>query len=98
MKTNQFSRLLALLERLDQARIPYSMRHSRDDAVMIVAFAPSEYWEIEFLEDGEVAIERYRSNGHIDDESVLEELFALWSDNDVSLSQTGNQDETNARK
>ena len=50
---------------------------------MIIAFAPGEYWEIEFLEEGDVEIERYRSNGHIDDESVLEELFALWSEEDT---------------
>lgn len=88
MKANQFSRLLAFLERLDQAKISYSIRHSRDDALMIVAFAPGEYWEIEFLEDGDIDIERYRSNGHIDDESILEELFALWSEEDAPNAQT----------
>src|SRR5262245_30213501 len=82
MKENQFSRLLAFLERLDQAKIPYRMRHSRDDALMVIAFAPGQYWEIEFLEDGDIEIERYRSDGHIDDESVLEELFALWADDE----------------
>ena len=98
MKDNQFAKLLAFLERLDRAKIPYSMQHSRDDAVMIVAFAPGEYWEIEYLEDGDIEIERYRSNGHIDDESVLEELFALCSDDDVSLVSTGNQDDASAGK
>lgn len=98
MKANQFSRLLAFLERLDQAKISYSMRHSRDDALMIVAFAPGEYWEIEFLEDGDIDIERYRSNGHIDDESVLEELFASWSEDDVPPAPIGKQDDSSARK
>ena len=98
MKPDKFSQLLSFLERLDRAKIPYSMRHSRDNAVMIVAFAPGEYWEIEFLEDDDIEIERYRSNGHIDDESVLEELFALWSDDEVSLAPIGKQDDTSARK
>lgn len=98
MKVNQFNRLLAFLERLDQAKISYSMRHSRDDALMVVAFAPGEYWEIEFLEDGDIDIERYRSNGHIDDESILEELFALWSHEDVPSTQTLSQNDTRARK
>ncbi len=98
MKTNQFSRLLAFLERLDRAKISYSMRHSRDDALMIIAFAPGEYWEIEFLEEGDVEIERYRSNGHIDDESVLEELFALWSEEDTPPAQTLSRDDTSVRK
>lgn len=80
MSANQFSKLLGFLQRLDEAKIPYTMEHSREDAVMIVAFAPGEYWEIEFLEDGEMDIERYRSDGRIHDESIVEQLFALWSE------------------
>lgn len=82
MNDGQFAKLLAFLRRLGAARIPYDMRHSRDDAVMIVARAPGQYWEIEFLEDGDVDIECFRSDGAIDDESVLEDLFALCSDDD----------------
>lgn len=80
MRQNQFKRLLDFLERLDSAKISYTMEHSRDDAVMVIAFAPGEYWEIEFLADGEIEIERYRSSGHIDDEAVLEELFSICTD------------------
>jgi hypothetical protein len=98
MSANQFSRLLAFLERLDQAKIPYSMRHSRDDAIMVVAYAPGEYWEIDFLEDGNIEVERYRSNGHIDDESVLDHLFALWSGDEAATAQPVNQDDATARK
>ena len=77
MKKSPYGKLLALLERLDEAEIPYTLAHSREDAVMICAFAPGEYWEIEFMEDGEVDIERYRSDGHIHDEAALAELFAI---------------------
>jgi len=80
MSANQFSKLIAFVERLDEAKIPYTMEHSREDAIMIIAFAPGEYWEIEFLEDGEIDIERYRSDGKIHDESILEELLELCSD------------------
>ena len=83
MNANPYARLLALLERLDEAKIPYTLSHSRDDAVMVCAFAPGEYWEIEYMEDGGVDIERYRSNGHIDDESALAELFAKCSDEEA---------------
>jgi hypothetical protein len=82
MKTESYSILLSLLDRLNKAKIPYQMRHSRDDAIMIVAFAPGQYWEIEVMQDGDVEIERYRSDGHIDDESVLQQLFDLWSDDE----------------
>jgi len=98
MKENQFARLLALLNRLDQAKIPYKMRHSRLDAIMIVAFAPGQYWEIELLQDGDIDIERYRSNGHIDDESVIEQLFALWSGDETITPQATNSDDAIARK
>jgi hypothetical protein len=77
---SQFSKLMAFLDRLDNAKIPYDLKHSRDDAIMIVAFAPGEYWEIEFTDDGDIDVERYRSDGHIDDESVLEELFEMWTE------------------
>jgi hypothetical protein len=85
MSANQFSRVLALLQRLDEAKIPYTMEHSREDALMILAFAPGEYWEIEFLEDGRVDVERYRSDGRIHDESAVEQLFALWSEDENAV-------------
>jgi len=86
MKENQFSNFLALLERLDQAKITYSLEHSRDDAVMVTVVCPGEYWEIEFLEDGHVDIERYRSDGRIHDESALGELFQLCSDEEAPVT------------
>jgi hypothetical protein len=98
MKDTPYRRLLDFLARLGEAKIPYQLRHSRDDALMVVAFAPGQYWEIDFLEDGTIEVERYRSDGHIDDESVLEELFALWSDEDTSTTRAVNQDDAIARK
>jgi hypothetical protein len=86
MKHNQFDKMLAFLERLNAAEISYTMEHSRDDAIMITAFAPGEYWEIEFIANGDVDIERYRSDGHIADESVLAELFALCSDEEKPVT------------
>ena len=98
MKNDHFSKLLAFLERLDTAKIPYTMEHSRDDAVMVTAFAPGEYWEIEFLEDGDIDVERYRSNGKIYDESALEELFVLCSDEETTTTEAVNQNDASARK
>jgi hypothetical protein len=98
MNANQFTNLVAFLERLDEAKIPYTLQHSRDDAVMIVAFAPGEYWEIEFVQGGGIDIERYRSNGKIYDESVLEELFALCSDEVPASAPAADEDTSVARK
>jgi hypothetical protein len=80
MKSDPFRRLLAFLERLDDAKIAYTLEHSRDDALMVLVYSPAGYWEVEFTADGEVDIERYRSDGRIEDESALEELFASWAD------------------
>src|SRR5437660_11164572 len=80
MKTDPFRRLLSFLERLDNAKISYTLEHSRDDALMVLVYSPAGYWEIEFTADGEVDIERYRSDGRIEDESALEGLFASWAD------------------
>jgi hypothetical protein len=97
MKTDQFTRLLEFLERLDQAKIHYTMRHSREDAVMVVVYAPGEYWEVEFVADGDIDVERYRSNGHIDDESVIAELFALWAEPDPGTPAAVKQDGSTPR-
>jgi hypothetical protein len=97
MSAAPLAKLTAFLERLDEARIPYTLHHSRDNAVMVCAFAPGEYWEIEFMDDGEIDIERYVSNGKIDDESVLEELFAKWSEKEATPEEEDHHDAT-ARK
>ncbi len=97
MNNDPFGRLLEFLERLDQAKINYTMRHSREDAVMVVVYAPGQYWEVEFTADGDIDIERYQSDGHIDDESAIEELFALWAEPDPKTPEVLKQDGTISR-
>jgi len=83
MKTEAYRRFLDLLRQLQDAKIAYTLRHSRDDALMIQVNVPGERWEIEFVGYGDevqVEIERFLSDGHIDDESALKELFAKFSD------------------
>lgn len=79
---NAFQRLLSLLRRLRQAKIAHTLSQVRDDALMIEAHIPGERWEIEFVDYGDevqVEVERFRSNGRIEDESILETLFARYS-------------------
>ena len=42
---------------------------------MILVNVPGAYWEIEFLEDGGVDVERFRSDGTISGQEAIEELF-----------------------
>lgn len=71
-----FSNLLAFLNRLQDAHIPYSIRHSRSDAVMVRVVVPGERWEIDFLEDGEVDVEVFRSSeGVVAADGLLDHLI-----------------------
>jgi hypothetical protein len=84
-----YRRILDLLRRLDEAKIYYELRHSRDDALMIEVAVPGQRWEIEFVDYNDevhVEVERFVSNGHIDDESALDELFAKFSDKEESVN------------
>ena len=63
------------LDRLEKANIWYRMEHMRD-SVMIEVAIPGERWEVEFFEDGHAEVERFVSPGVIEDEQVLERLFA----------------------
>lgn len=71
---------LQLLARLESAKIHYRLERSRYDAILIEVSVPGQRWEIEIMSDGSLEIERFRSDGNILDESVLEELFEKWSD------------------
>ena len=67
--------LIRFLGQLDQAKIWYRLEHVRD-SIMIVATVPGQRWEIEFLEDGEVEVERFISSGRIEGGDLLERLVA----------------------
>jgi hypothetical protein len=71
-----FSRLLDFLRKLRQQKIAFDLRNSRDDAIMVEINVPGERWEVEFLEDGEIEVEVFRSGGEIRDEGILEKLLA----------------------
>jgi hypothetical protein len=78
-----FHDLLCLLRRLDTAKISYSLRRVREDAVTIDIVVPGQRWEVEFVDYGDevhIEIERFISNGEIGDESLLEDLFRDFSD------------------
>lgn len=63
-----------------EASIHYSVRCTRIDAISIDVSVPSQRWEIDFLSDGTVEIEIFKSGGNIYDGSKLSELFQKFSD------------------
>lgn len=48
---------------------------------MVSINVPGERWEVEFLEDGDIEVERFCSHGEIGDERLLAELFSRFADN-----------------
>jgi hypothetical protein len=72
-----FGRLLGFLNRLDEAGIYYTLGHTRADSVMADISLPGWRWEVEFMLDGSVEIERYKSFAGVEsDARLLEELIA----------------------
>jgi hypothetical protein len=82
MKNDTFAEILKLLSRLKEAKIAYRLGQCRHDALLIEVKVPGERWEIEFVgyeDEVQVEVERFRSNGKIYDESMLEDLFTKYS-------------------
>src|SRR2546421_8301294 len=70
MNGNQFGKLIAFLERLDSAKIAYTLGHDSYDSIQVTIVIPGEHWEVDFLESGDVYVERFRSKGEIQEESA----------------------------
>ena len=75
---NVFDKLTAFLTELEGRQVSYTLSHNRDEAIMVNVAAPGERWEIEFLEDGSIEVERFISNGEVDGEETLRELFVRY--------------------
>jgi len=73
-----YKELLSFLNRLTEAKIHHSLRHSRPDAITVEVNVPGERWEVEFVDYGDevqIEIEIFRGGGVTGDERTLEELF-----------------------
>ena len=83
-----FDKLDTFLGDLEQRGINYTLAHNRPEAVMVIATAPGERWEIEFFRDGSVEIEKFFSSGKIHGEKVLGELLSSYSDDESGWGAT----------
>jgi len=72
-----YGRLLDFLNRLDQRHVHYSLGHTRPESVMVDLALPGQRWEVEFMSDGTIEIERYQSIASVEnDPGLLDDLFA----------------------
>lgn len=72
--------LAALLLKLEEARIHFTLTSVREGAVMVQAAVAGERWEIEFFADRAPEVEIFRSDGSIGDASLLENLITAHRD------------------
>ena len=80
MKPDPFATLMEIVRALDAAGIHFEMAHNRHDAVSIRASVPGERWEIDVLEDGDVDLERFVSNGHVGGADEMTDFIARFAE------------------
>jgi hypothetical protein len=71
----KLSNLTKFIDRLDGADLHYTLTSVREAAVMVGVTIPGERWEVEFMADGDVEVEVFKSDGKIHDESMIKDLF-----------------------
>ncbi|WP_056468414.1 hypothetical protein [Bacillus sp. FJAT-25509] len=72
--------LNTFLNKLEESNIAYSLKKIRDEAIMVAIRVPGERWEVEFMDDGTVEIEKFISDRDYYDHKELETLFRDFSD------------------
>jgi len=77
-RPDQFASLLEFLGKLEDLRAEYRLARIRKESVMVEVYAPGEHWEVEFMDDGSLEIERYRTTVGIEGREVLGDLWELF--------------------
>ena len=72
--------LINFLNKLEESSIFYKLSKVRNEAIMVEIAVPGQRWEIEFMEDGTVEIEKFLSDGEFYDGKEIEILFKDFSD------------------
>lgn len=68
------------LNKLEENKIFYKLNKIRSEALMVEVVVPGQRWEIEFLDDGTVEIEKFISDKDMYNARELEVLFKEFSD------------------
>lgn len=68
------------LNKLEENKIFYKLDKIRSEAIMVAVVVPGQRWEIEFLDDRTIVIEKFISNKDMYDARELETLFKEFSD------------------
>jgi hypothetical protein len=80
MSEHSFHKLTTFLKQLEEAHIHYTLVCNREDTIIVLVTVPGERWEVEFVGDGSIEVERFLSNGEICGEEALDELWTKFAD------------------
>lgn len=75
-----FNDINEFLNILDKNSIYYKLNKTRPEGIMIEVAVPGQRWEIEFMNDGTVEIEKFISDGLYYGEEELKNLLNEFSD------------------
>ena len=73
-----FNRLIKFLDELEQNKIYYDIKKIRD-GLLVEIVVPGERWEVEYLSNGEIIVEKFKSDGNIFFEDELKKLIEKYS-------------------
>ena len=76
----ELKEFISFLNKLEDNGIFYKLNKVRNEAVMVEVAIPGQRWEIEFLEDGTVDIEKFISDKDMYDANELKSLLKEFSD------------------
>lgn len=76
----ELKEFIVFLNKLEENSIFYKLDKFRYDCIMVEVTVPGQRWEIEFMDDGSVEIEKYISGKDMYDVNELETLFKEFSD------------------
>ena len=71
----KLSKLTKFLDQLDESDLHYTLSSVREGSVLVAVTVPGERWEIEYMADGDVEVELFKSDGEIHDENLIADLF-----------------------
>ncbi|MFZ2256884.1 MAG: hypothetical protein WAV55_01925 [Clostridiaceae bacterium] len=76
---DKLNELINFLDKLDDVKLRYRLNKIRD-SVLVEITVPGERWEVEFMSNGEIVIEKFLSDGQMFGKEEIDILFRDFSD------------------
>ncbi|MEG0260362.1 MAG: hypothetical protein RR595_02740 [Lysinibacillus sp.] len=76
----ELKEFIDFLNKLEESKVFYKLNKVRNEAILVEIAVPGQRWEVEFMEDGTVEIEKFISDGDFYNVEEIEILFKDFSD------------------